>query len=105
MCPHGDPARLGLLAPLIDDALDRGGQVSLLLLEEQSAQVDIAALRDGLPRAQAIRSFLAGSDSYVGILGCDARSPVDPAQLALPFLLDTTEVHVVGAADLIGCRG
>jgi 4-amino-4-deoxy-L-arabinose transferase-like glycosyltransferase len=61
-------------------------------------------LQDGLARAQAIRSFLAGSDSYVGILGCDARSPADPAQLALPFLLETTEVHVVGAADLIGAR-
>ena len=47
-----DPARLPLLTPLIDEALDRGGQVSLLLDAQSGAldvPVDISALRASLP--------------------------------------------------------
>jgi len=43
-----DSARLPLLTPLIDEALDRGGQVSLLL-EAQNGALDVAALRASLP--------------------------------------------------------
>ena len=43
-----EPRRLAPLLPLIDEALDRGGQVSLLLLAQDGA-LDTAALRASLP--------------------------------------------------------
>ncbi len=45
-----DPPRLGLVYPLIDEALDRGGQVSLLLLGEAAAPA-AETLRAALPLA------------------------------------------------------
>jgi NAD(P)H-flavin reductase len=44
-----DPARLGLVLPLVDEALDRGGQVSLLLLDDGPEPMDVDTLRAGLP--------------------------------------------------------
>ncbi len=53
-----DAPHLGIVLPLVDAALDRGGQVSLLLLEDNSDAVAVdsdalavAALRRGLPLA------------------------------------------------------
>jgi dihydroorotate dehydrogenase electron transfer subunit len=52
-----DAARLGLAAPLIDDALDRGNQVSLLLIEEPQRPLDVAALRATLPLSVELRTL------------------------------------------------
>lgn len=46
-----DAPHLGIVWPLVDDALDRGGQVSLLLLEDHSGGLAVDALRGGLPLA------------------------------------------------------
>ena len=54
-----EPKRLGLLMPLIDEILDRGGQVSLLLVEEQAEPANITALRAALPLNVELHSFTA----------------------------------------------
>jgi dihydroorotate dehydrogenase electron transfer subunit len=46
-----DAGRLGLVIPLVDEALDRGGQVSLLLLDAGPDPIDTDTLRAGLPLA------------------------------------------------------
>jgi dihydroorotate dehydrogenase electron transfer subunit len=46
-----DSLRLGRIMPLIDDALDRGGQVTLLLLDDAPDAIGDEALRAGLPLA------------------------------------------------------
>lgn len=63
------PDRWRLLAPVFDETLDRGGQVSLLLIDDQPPVVDVAALRSALPLSvelhtlgrSAWRQELAGS--------------------------------------------
>jgi dihydroorotate dehydrogenase electron transfer subunit len=44
-----DPARIGVVSPLVDEALDRGGHVSLLLLDDGPETMDVNTLRDNLP--------------------------------------------------------
>jgi dihydroorotate dehydrogenase electron transfer subunit len=46
-----DAPHLGMVLPLLDEALDRGGQVSLLLLDGGSAPANVDALRRELPLA------------------------------------------------------
>ncbi len=56
-----DPARLSLLVPLIDAALDRGGQVSLLLLAEHSGLVAVEAMRASLPLSVELHTLEAAA--------------------------------------------
>jgi dihydroorotate dehydrogenase electron transfer subunit len=56
-----DAARLGLVSPLVDEALDRGGQVSLLLLDDGSEPMDGDALRAGLPLAVEVHRLARAS--------------------------------------------
>lgn len=53
-----DPARLPALTPLIDEALDRGGQVSLLL-DAQNTMLDVTALRAALPLSVELHTLEA----------------------------------------------
>ena len=46
-----DAPHLGIVLPLVDEALDRGGQVSLLLLDGGPAPAAVDALRGELPLA------------------------------------------------------
>lgn len=46
-----DGPHLGVILPLVDEALDRGGQVSLLLLDEGHTPAVIDSLRGDLPLA------------------------------------------------------
>ena len=46
-----DAPHLGIVLPLVDEALDRGGQVSLLLLDGGHAPATVDALRGELPLA------------------------------------------------------
>jgi dihydroorotate dehydrogenase electron transfer subunit len=63
-----DPTRLSLLTPLLDEALDRGGQVSLLLLEDADGGTDVTALRAALPLSVELHT-LRTPDWYTGIAG------------------------------------
>lgn len=62
-----DPARVALLSPLIDEALDRGGQVSLLLIEGQPGVADVTALRAGLPLS--VEFHMLGDDWAADLAG------------------------------------
>ena len=46
-----DAPHLGMILPLMDEVLDRGGQVSLLLLDGRPAPANVDALRGELPLA------------------------------------------------------
>jgi dihydroorotate dehydrogenase electron transfer subunit len=55
-----EAARLGLLAPLLDAALDRGNAVSLLLINAAGRPVDVAALRATLPLSVELHTVHRG---------------------------------------------
>jgi hypothetical protein len=55
----------------LDDALDRGGQVSLVLLEEQPGEADVAALRPRLPLSLELRTVATAA--WVGDIASDLR--------------------------------
>jgi dihydroorotate dehydrogenase electron transfer subunit len=84
-----EPARLPLLAPLIDVALDRGGQVSVLLLETEGGEADVGALRGDLPFSVELHT-LAGGEWANGLAAslhwadqlCAALPPADLPRLA-----------------------
>lgn len=68
-----DVPHLAVLLPLLDEALDRGGQVSLLLLDE-GRTLDLEGLRAGLPLAVEVHrlgaaEWPAAIDS--GLRWCD----------------------------------
>ena len=52
--------RLGLVLPLVDEALDRGGQVSLLLLDDGADPTDGRRTARGLPLAVEVHRLAAG---------------------------------------------
>lgn len=76
-----DPVRLGLLSPLIDGALDRGGQVSVLLLEGQPGAADVAAMRRGLPLSVELHTL--DGENWPAGLGAGLRW-ADQVCVALP---------------------
>jgi dihydroorotate dehydrogenase electron transfer subunit len=55
-----DSLRLGRLLPLVDDALDRGGQVTLLLLDATDGAMSDETLRAGLPLAVELQRLRPG---------------------------------------------
>ena len=56
-----DAPHLGMVLPLLDEALDRGGQVSLLLLDGGPAPADVDALRGELPLAVEFHRLTAAA--------------------------------------------
>lgn len=58
-----EPERLDPLLPLMDEALDRGGQVSLLLAAQGSA-LDTAAMRASLPLSVELHTLDNTADSW-----------------------------------------
>jgi dihydroorotate dehydrogenase electron transfer subunit len=55
-----DAPHLGVVLPLMDEALDRGSQVSLLLLDEGGQTFDVDLLRAGLPLAVEVHHVREG---------------------------------------------
>jgi dihydroorotate dehydrogenase electron transfer subunit len=67
-----DVPHLPLVLPLLDAALDRGAQVSLLLLCENLSGIDVGALRAGLPLAVEVhQAALAAATSPAGAADLD----------------------------------
>jgi hypothetical protein len=70
-------------------------------------RLDVLASRPPLPvrpglaagrrKARAILRYLRGDDRYVALL--PARHGADPSHLYLPFLLETTELHVIAPRE------
>jgi len=106
-----EPARLPLLTPLIDEILDRGGQVSLLLVEEQAGLADFTALAAALPFNvelhplaatdwnQGLVSSLRWADQLCAALGADRLPPLAEAIRQARLRLESGFAFALADAD------